>query len=117
MLGISHRAYFAAVGLFAAWVGFWGYAAPAQVARALPWTVPPMHARFIASMYLAGMLAMFLSLVARQAAAVRIPLISCTRCGAHGLHIGARARNTPIAATRHCSRSRPCVRCLAWRCS
>lgn len=75
MLGISHRAYFAAVGLFAAWVGFWGYAAPAQVARALPWTVPPMHARFIASMYLAGMLAMFLSLAARHAAAVRIPLV------------------------------------------
>jgi len=75
MLGFSHRAYFAAVGLFAAWVGAWGYPDPTQIGRALPWTVPPLHARFIASMYLAGMLAMFLGLAARRAANVRIPLV------------------------------------------
>jgi hypothetical protein len=28
----------------------------------LPWTVPPLHARFIAAMYLAGLLAMAWSL-------------------------------------------------------
>jgi hypothetical protein len=64
----AFRAYFAVVGLFALWVGTWGYLAPAEVGRALPWTVPPLHARFIAAMYLAGALAMALSLWASRAA-------------------------------------------------
>lgn len=74
----SFRAYFGLVGLFALWVGAWGYLAPAEVGRALPWTVPPLHARFIAAMYLAGALAMALSLrascAAGFAASVRIPI-------------------------------------------
>jgi len=74
----SFRAYFGLVGLFALWVGAWGYLAPAEVGRALPWTVPPLHARFIAAMYLAGALAMVLSLRASRAAgfvaSVRIPI-------------------------------------------
>jgi len=69
-----YRAYFLLVGLFALWVGAWGFLAPAQVARALPWTVPPLHARFIAAMYLAGTLTMAWSLFARPIAAVRIPI-------------------------------------------
>jgi hypothetical protein len=73
-MGSSFRAYFAVVGLFALWVGAWGYLAPAQVVRALPWTVPPLHARFIAAMYLAGLLAMAWSLAAHRLAAVRIPI-------------------------------------------
>jgi hypothetical protein len=69
------RPYFLLVGLFALWVGVWGYVAPAQVGRALPWTVPPLHARFIAAMYLAGALAMGWSLLsASSLAAVRIPI-------------------------------------------
>jgi hypothetical protein len=48
------RAYFAAVAALAAWVGFWGYFAPASVERALPWAVPPLHARFLGAVYLAG---------------------------------------------------------------
>lgn len=75
---LSFRAYFALVGLFALWVGAWGYFVPTQVGRALPWTVPPLHARFIAAMYLAGALAMALSLRASRSthfvAAVRIPI-------------------------------------------
>lgn len=75
---MSFRAYFALVGLFALWVGAWGFLAPAQVDRALPWTVPPLHARFIAAMYLAGALAMALSLRASRStgfvATVRIPI-------------------------------------------
>jgi len=51
----SFRACFALVGLFALWVGAWGYFAPTQVVRALPWPVPGLHARFIAAMYLAGL--------------------------------------------------------------
>ena len=70
----SFRAYFALVGLFALWVGAWGYFVPAEVVRALPWPVPPLHARFIAAMYFAGLLAMLLSLAARTLAEVRIPI-------------------------------------------
>ena len=70
----SFRAYFALVGLFALWVGSWGYFVPAEVVRALPWTVPPLHARFIAAIYLAGLLAMILALTARTLAEVRIPI-------------------------------------------
>jgi hypothetical protein len=44
------------------------------VGRALPWTIPPLHARFVAAIYLAGLLAMVLSAGARSVAAVRIPI-------------------------------------------
>jgi len=70
----SFRAYFALVGLFALWVGAWGYFVPAEVVRALPWPVPGLHARFIAAMYLAGLLAMLLALAAKTLAEVRIPV-------------------------------------------
>ena len=74
MVAGSFKAYFLLVGLFALWVGVCCYAAPAQVFRALPWTVPPLHARFIAAMYLAGFTAMAWSLVAERLAEVRIPI-------------------------------------------
>ena len=74
MVGPSFRAYSALVGLFAVWVGAWGFLAPAEIERALPWKVPPLHARFIAAMYLAGALAMAWSLFARTLAEVRIPI-------------------------------------------
>ena len=70
----SFRAYFVLVGLFALWVGAWGYFVPAEVVRALPWPVPGLHARFIAAMYLAGLLAMLLALAAKTLAEVRIPV-------------------------------------------
>ena len=73
-MSYSSRPYFLLVGLFALWVGVWGFFAPAEVGRALPWTVPPLHARFIAAMYLAGALAMGWSLYAPRPAAVRIPI-------------------------------------------
>lgn len=73
--GAAFRAYFGVVGLFALWVGAWGYFVPAEVGRALPWSVPPLHARFIAAMYLAGLLAMACSLAARRLSAVRLPLV------------------------------------------
>jgi hypothetical protein len=70
----SYRAYFIVVGLFALWVGAWGFAMPTEVGRALPWVVPPLHARFIAAIYLAGLLAMVWSFFARSVAEVRIPI-------------------------------------------
>jgi hypothetical protein len=57
-LAAWHRVYFAAVGSFALWVGLWGYFVPAEIVRAIPWQVPPLHARFIGSMYLSGMVLM-----------------------------------------------------------
>lgn len=67
-----HRVYFAAVGSFALWVGIWGYFIPAEVSRAIPWQVPPLHSRFIGSMYLSGMVLMLGSLLARKLAEIRI---------------------------------------------
>jgi len=75
---IAHRVYFAAVGLFALWVGIWGYVFPAEVGRALPWPVPPLHARFIGSMYLSGTVLMAGALLARSLAEVRIALVMAT---------------------------------------
>lgn len=69
---LLHRIYFAAVGSFALWVGIWGYLIPAEVARAIPWQVPPLHSRFIGSMYLSGMVLMLGGLFARTLAEVRI---------------------------------------------
>lgn len=50
----SERVYFAAVGILALWVAFWGLFHPADVDNALPWLVPPLHARFIGAIYLAA---------------------------------------------------------------
>lgn len=74
MTSLSFRAYFVLVGLFAIWVGAWGFLLPAQVDRALPWTVAPLHARFIAAFYLGGALAMAPSAFARRLADVRIAI-------------------------------------------
>lgn len=50
----AHKLYFAAVAGLALWVGVWGYVLPARVAIAIPWPVPPLHARFLGAMYLSG---------------------------------------------------------------
>lgn len=73
-LTVWHRIYFAAVGAFALWVGIWGYFIPAEVGRALPWPVPPLHARFIGSMYLSGAVLMFGALFRKNLIEVRIAL-------------------------------------------
>jgi hypothetical protein len=67
----AHRVYFAFVGAFALWVGVWGYFVPAEIARAIPWQVPALHARFIGAMYLSGAVLMGLSLTARHLVEVR----------------------------------------------
>ncbi len=74
MTSLPFRAYFVLVGLFAIWVGAWGFLVPAQVDRALPWTVPPLHARFIAAFYLGGTVAMAASALARRLGDVRIAI-------------------------------------------
>lgn len=70
----GHKVYFFAVGLLAAVVGVWGYFIPAQVHTAIPWLVPPLHARFLGAMYLSGATAMVLCLLAGRWAQVRVIL-------------------------------------------
>jgi hypothetical protein len=71
---LSHKIYFFAVGFLALWVGFFGFFLPAHVDWALPWLVPPLHARFLGSMYLSGATFMVLSLFARRWDEVRVVL-------------------------------------------
>jgi hypothetical protein len=70
----GHKVYFAAVGLLALWVGLWGYFIPGHVDEALPWLVPPLHARFLGAMYLSGATFMVGCLLARQWAEVQVVL-------------------------------------------
>src|SRR5215208_4591914 len=68
----GQRIYFAAVGLLALWVGIWGYFIPTHVDQAIPWLVPPLHARFLGAMYLSGTVFMLGSILSRHEAEVRI---------------------------------------------
>lgn len=72
----GHKLYFLAVGSFALWVGLWGYPVPSEITRAVPFAaVPPLHARFIAAMYLGGMVLMLGSLFARELREVQIAVL------------------------------------------
>jgi hypothetical protein len=53
-------------------VGSWGYFNPAQVDSAIPWLVPPLHARFLGSMYLSGAAFMVGCILARHWDEVRV---------------------------------------------
>lgn len=89
----AHKLYFAAVAAFALWVGLWGYFAPAQVDASIPWTVPPLHARFLGAMYLSGAVFMIGCLLARRWREVRVvvPMVGIwtgTLCLVSLLHLG-----------------------------
>jgi len=68
----GQRIYFGAVGLLALWVGIWGYFIPGQVDKAIPWLVPPLHARFLGAMYLSGTAFMIGGIKSRYYAEVRV---------------------------------------------
>lgn len=68
----NQKIYFAAVGLLALWVGVWGYFIPENVDKAIPWLVPPFHARFIGAIYLSAVIIMGCSMLARRYAEVRV---------------------------------------------
>ena len=70
----EHKVYFAAVGLLALWVGVWGYFIPTHVDEAIPWLVPPLHARFLGAMYFSGTTFMVGCIFARRWAEVRVVL-------------------------------------------
>ena len=84
MEGVSRasRVYFAAVGLLALWVGFWGFVVPARVDVALPFLVPPLHARFIGVMYLSGLTLQIAGMAARRWAEIGVvPLVTAVWTG------------------------------------
>lgn len=72
------KVYFAAVGLLALWVGTWGYFVPARVDEAIPWLVPPLHARFLGAMYLSGTAFMIAGILSRRFDEVKtmVPMIA-----------------------------------------
>jgi hypothetical protein len=68
----GQKIYFAAVGLLALWVGTWGYFIPEHVDEAIPWLVPPLHARFLGAMYLSGLTFMIAGILSRYYAEVQV---------------------------------------------
>ncbi len=74
----GQRLYFATVGLLALWVGGWGTLDPAHADRALPWFVPPLHARFLGAVYLSAGVMLANGLVARRQRDVRAMVILVT---------------------------------------
>lgn len=60
------KLFYGAVLLLAAWVGFWGMFLPLSVAKALPFEVPPLHARFLGAMYLSGATFMVFAILAKR---------------------------------------------------
>jgi hypothetical protein len=80
MLPVSRniKTYLAAVGLFALWVGVWGFFIPTSVQRALPWLVPPLHARFIGAIYFSATVVMFGGMLARAYADAKPAILVST---------------------------------------
>jgi hypothetical protein len=74
----EQRIFFGFVLALASWVGFWGMFLPGDVVRALPFAVPPLHARFLGAMYLSGATFMILGMLAREWPEVRVvvPMIA-----------------------------------------
>lgn len=62
----TQRVYLAAVGFLAVTVGFWSYFDPSQSAKGLPWTLPPLCATFLGSMYLSGAVYAALCILSRR---------------------------------------------------
>jgi hypothetical protein len=72
------KIFYGCVLVLAATIGIWGIFFPANVLQVLPFMVPPMHSRFLGSMYLSGATFMGLNILAKQWAEVRVvtPMIS-----------------------------------------
>lgn len=86
--GVSsgERLYFGAVAILALWVGVWGYFAPSQVLKALPFHVPPLHARFLGSVYLSGVVIATGAILSRRWYQVRdVPIMTAIWTGGLGL--------------------------------
>ncbi len=69
------RVYFFVVIWFTLWVGFFGAFRPEEILRALPWPVPPLHARFLGAFYLSAASFLLLSIFARTLREIRTILL------------------------------------------
>ena len=78
LLTRGQKVFYGFVLALAAVVGVWGLFLPLQVDRVLPFLVPPLHARFLGSMYLSGATFMALGMLAKRWAEMRIvtPMIA-----------------------------------------
>lgn len=65
------RLYCLLVSGFTAWVGFIGFVQPGQILRALPWPLPPLHARVVGALYLSATVFLWLAALSRQRLAAR----------------------------------------------
>lgn len=82
----AERLYFAAVAVLALWVGVWGYFVPAEVTKALPFDVPPLHARFLGAVYVSGFAILLLSILSGRWVNVRdVPIMTAIWTGGLGL--------------------------------
>jgi hypothetical protein len=72
------KIFYGFVLVLASTIGIWGIFFPANVLQVLPFMVPPMHSRFLGSMYLSGATFMGLNILAKQWAEVRVvtPMIA-----------------------------------------
>ena len=73
----AERAFALTVAALALWVGGFGAFLPQAVDWALPWMVPPLHARFLGAMYLSGAVFMLGTALARRWSAVRVVVPMC----------------------------------------
>lgn len=74
----AQRVYFATLALLALWVGAWGTFAPGEVDRALPWLVPPLHARFLGAIYASAGVMLVAGIFARRHVDVRAMVLVVT---------------------------------------
>lgn len=56
---------------FTLWVGYIGLFRPEEILRALPWPMPPLHARFVGALYLSATTFLALAALARSWQAMR----------------------------------------------
>jgi hypothetical protein len=66
------RTFFAIIFAFPAWVAAGGLFLPGQIDQFLPFKVPPLHARFIGAMYIAGAVMMLLAAASSAWHTVRV---------------------------------------------
>jgi hypothetical protein len=75
---VPQKIFYGFVLALAAIIGIWGIFFPASVLQVLPFMVPPLHSRFLGSMYLSGATFMGLNILAKRWAEVRVvtPMIA-----------------------------------------
>lgn len=68
---IWYRLLFALMFLVMAPIGYWGLFHPADILQAVPFKMPPLHARFVGGLYASGCVGLVLSFWARRWVGVR----------------------------------------------